>query len=36
MAIWLLLKNLAGNERVHFSPVSAYLTPDLIKELCYQ
>lgn len=29
-------KDLDGNERVRFEPAPAYLTPDLIEELCYQ
>ena len=29
-------KDLDGNERVRFVPAPAYLTPDLIDELCYQ
>lgn len=29
-------KDLDGNERVRFVPAPAYLTPDLIEELCYQ
>lgn len=28
-------KDLDGNERVRFVPVPAYLTPNLIEELCY-
>lgn len=29
-------KDIDGNERVRFVPAPAYLTPDLIEELCYQ
>ncbi|MFR3685146.1 MAG: Fic family protein [Enterococcus sp.] len=29
-------KDSAGNERVRFVPAPAYLTPDLIENLCYQ
>lgn len=29
-------KDLANNERVRFVPAPAYLTPDLMEELCYQ
>ncbi|SCB81984.1 Fic family protein [Weissella bombi] len=29
-------KNMDGSEQVRFVPAPAYLTPDLIKELCYQ
>ncbi|MDT2660490.1 Fic family protein [Enterococcus hulanensis] len=29
-------KDVDGNERVRFVPAPAYLTPDLVEELCYQ